>query len=69
MNFILNPMEAKDGMAKRCCLYCSCKFKTQSPAYLFKFIPTAKKNYITRNDDKLTHFKVNHNYLITIEYS
>ena len=35
---------------------------TQSPRYLFEVIPTAKRAYITRNNDKLPHFKVKHNY-------
>ena len=30
--------------------------------YLFEVIPTAKRAYITRNNDKLPHFKVKHNY-------
>lgn len=34
--------------------------KTLSPRYLFNLIPTAKKAYITRNDNKLPHFKVKH---------
>lgn len=34
--------------------------KTQSPRYLFNLIPTAKKAYITRNDNKLPRFKVKH---------
>ena len=29
---------------------------------LFEAIPTAKRAYITRNNDKLPHFKVKHNY-------
>ena len=43
-----------------CCFYKV--FKTQSPRYLFEVIPTAKRAYITRNNDKLPHFKVKHNY-------
>ena len=44
-------------------LGCFCKvFKTQSTRYLFDVIPTAKRAYITRNNDKLPHFKVKHNY-------
>ena len=38
-----------------CCFYKV--FKTQSPRYLFEVIPTAKRAYITRNNDKLPHFK------------
>ena len=45
---------------KLCCFYKV--FKTQSPRYLFEVIPTAKRAYITRNNDKLPHFKVKHNY-------
>ena len=45
---------------KLCCFYKM--FKTQSPRYLFEVIPTAKRAYITRNNDKLPHFKVKHNY-------
>ena len=37
-------------------------FKTQSPRYLFEVIPTAKRAYIARNNDKLPHFKVKHTY-------
>ena len=37
-------------------------FKTQSLRYLFEVIPTAKRAYITRNNDKLPHVKVKHNY-------
>ena len=44
---------------KLCCFYKM--FKTQSPRYLFEVIPTAKRAYITRNNDKLPHFKVKHN--------
>ena len=40
---------------KLCCFYKV--FKTQSPRYLFEVIPTAKRAYITRNNDKLPHFK------------
>ena len=44
-----------------------CRFykilKSQSPRYLFDVIPKAKSACITRNDDKVTHFKVKHNYL------
>ena len=29
--------------------------------YLFDVIPTIKRNYITRNDDKPPHFKVKRN--------
>ena len=43
-----------------CCFYKV--FKTQSPRYLFEVIPTAKRAYITRNNDKLPHFKVKLNY-------
>ena len=39
---------------KLCCFYKV--FKTQSPRHLFE------RNYITRNNDKLPHFKVKHNY-------
>ena len=46
---------------KLCCFYYV--FKTQSPRYLFEvFIPTAKRSCITRNNAKLSHFKVKHNY-------
>ena len=45
---------------KLCCFYKV--FKTQSPRYLLDVIPTAKRAYITRNSDKLPHFKVKHNY-------
>ena len=38
-----------------CCFYKV--FKTQSPRYLFEAIPTAKRACITRNNDKLPHFK------------
>ena len=34
----------------------------QSPNYLFDVIPTAKRADITRDDDKLPHFEVKHNY-------
>ena len=37
-------------------------FKTQSPKFLFEVIPTAERVYITKNNDKLPHFKVRHNY-------
>ena len=37
-------------------------FKTQSPRHLFEVIPTAKRAYITRNNDMLPHFIVKHNY-------
>ena len=44
-----------------CCFYKI--FKIQSPRYLFEvFIPTPKRAYIIRNNDKLPQFKVNHNY-------
>ena len=43
-----------------CCFYKI--FKTHSPKYLFDIIPTAKRVYITRNNDKAPHFKVKHNY-------
>ena len=46
---------------KLCCFYKV--FKIQSYCYLFDVIPTAKKTYITRNNDKLPHFKVKCNYL------
>ena len=45
---------------KLCCSYKV--FKTQSPRYLLDVIPTVKRAYITRNNDKLFHFKVKHNY-------
>ena len=45
---------------KLCCFYKD--FETQSPRYLFEVIPTAKRGYITRNDNMLPHFKVKHNY-------
>ena len=38
-----------------CCFYKV--FKTQSPRYLFEAIPTAKRACITRNNNKLPHFK------------
>ena len=41
---------------KLCCFYKV--FKTQSPRYFFE----AKRAYITRNNDKLPHFKVKYNY-------
>ena len=44
---------------KLCCFYKV--FKIQSPRYLFDVIPTVKRAYITRNDEKLPHFKVKHN--------
>ena len=40
---------------KLCCFYKV--FKTQSPRYLFDITPTAKRAYITRNDDELLHLK------------
>ena len=43
---------------KVCCFYKV--FKTQSPRYLFEV--TAKRAYSTRNNGKLAHFKVKHNY-------
>ena len=51
---------SKRSYRKLCSLYKV--FKTQSPRYLFEVIPTAKRAYITRNNDKLPHFKVKHNY-------
>ena len=45
---------------KLCCFYKV--FKTQSPRYLFDVFPTAKRAHITRNNDKLPHFKAKHNY-------
>ena len=47
---------------KLCCFYKV--FKLQSPRYLLEVIPTvySKRAYITRNNDKLAHFKVKHNY-------
>ena len=42
---------------KLCCFYKV--LKTQSPRYLFE----AERAYITRNNDKLPHFKVKHNYI------
>ena len=44
---------------KLCCF--SKFFKDQPPRYLF-VIPSVKTTYIARNDDKLPHFKVKHNY-------
>ena len=52
---------------KLCCFYKV--FKTQSPRYLFEVIPTAKRAYITRNNDKLPHFKVKHNYFKSYFFS
>ena len=51
---------------KLCCSYKV--FETQSPRYLFDVIPTAKKAYITKNNDKLPHFKVKHNYLKILSF-
>ena len=47
---------------KLCCF--SRFFKDQPPRYFF-VIPSAKTTYIARNDDKLPHFKVKHNYFNT----
>ena len=44
---------------KLCCFYEV--FKTQ-PRYLLEVIPTAKRVYVTGNNDKLPHVKVKHNY-------
>ena len=52
---------------KLCCFYEV--FKTQSLRYLFKVIPIAKRAYITRNNDKLPHFKVKHNYFKSYFFS
>ena len=41
---------------KLCCCY------TQSPGYLFEVISTTKRAYTTKNNGKLPHFKVKHNY-------
>ena len=49
---------------KLCCFYSV--FKTQSPRYIFDVIPTAKRAYITKTNDKLPHFKVKHNYFKNI---
>ena len=54
----MNLLKAEDGIVKFCCFHKV--FKTQSPSYLFDIIPTAKRAYITRNDDKLPNFKVKH---------
>ena len=43
-------LESKRRYYKLCCFYKL--FRTQSPSYLFDVIPTAKRTYITRNDDK-----------------
>ena len=51
---------SKRWYPKLCCFRKA--FKTQAPRYLFEVIPTAKRAYITRNNDKLPHFKVKHNY-------
>ena len=59
MNLIFESLESRRRYRKLCCFYKF--FKTQSPRYLFD-IPTAKRAYITRNDCKLPHFKVKHNY-------
>ena len=44
-------------------------FKTQSRMYLFKVIPIAKRACITRNNDKLPHFKVKRNYFKSYFFS
>ena len=53
-------LESRRWYRKLCCFYKLSK--TQSPRYLFDVIPTAKRGYITRNDDNLPHFKVKHDY-------
>ena len=37
-------------------------FKTRQLRYLFDVTPTAKRAYITKNDDKRRNFKVKHTY-------
>ena len=51
---------SKRWYPKLCCFHKA--FKTQAPRYLFEVIPTAKRADITRNHDKVPHFKVKHNY-------
>ena len=53
-NYVLNPLKSEDDIG--CGFYKV--FKTQSPRYLFDVIPIAERAYITRNNDKLPHFKV-----------
>ena len=51
---------SKRWYRKLCCFYNI--FKTQSPRYLFDIIPSAKRASITRNTDKLPHFKVKQSF-------
>ena len=51
---------SKRWYRKLCCFYNI--FRTQSPRYLFDIIPSAKRASITRNNDKLPHFKVKQSF-------
>ena len=53
-------LESRRWYRKLCCF--NKVLKSQSPSYLFDIIPTAKRTYISRNNDKLPHFKIKHNY-------
>ena len=62
MNQVLNLLKAEDGIVNFVAF-----IKFQSSRYLFDVIPTTKRACITRkqirNNDKLSNFKVKHNYL------
>ena len=57
MNKVLNLLKAVDGIVNFYNV-----FETQSPRCPFDVIPTAKRAYITRIDDKPPHFKEERNY-------
>ena len=60
MSLVLNPLKAEDGIVN---FVVSITFsrRFQSARYLLKVIPTAKRVYITKNNDELPHFNVKDN--------
>ena len=62
MNFNLNPMEAEDAMANFVAFIGLVSLKLSHLDIYSTLFLQQKKPYITRNDDKLPHFKVKHNY-------
>ena len=61
MNLNLNPMEAEDAMAKFITFIAPVSLKLSHLDIYSTLFLQPKKAYITRNDDKLPHFKLNHN--------
>ena len=56
----LESLKQRRWYRKLCCFYKI--LKTQSPHYLFSFIPNLSRSYSTRNANNIPQFRFNHNF-------